>query len=110
MHCQFFNTKYSKDIIAKAKSNFIAGMDWKDIAQELDIALWKALPRYAGRNGAKESTYAQTVMRNRIINLKKATKRDKRAIDVHSILFSDLEDTIQGQIQLETSVSIFDLD
>jgi DNA-directed RNA polymerase specialized sigma24 family protein len=90
MNKQYYNNQYASDIEAKAKSNYIAGMTWEDVAQELDLALWIGLPKYQSRNGAGERTFAHTVMRNRIIDLKKATKRQKRQIDTRHLTFSEL--------------------
>lgn len=105
---QYYNQEYSADITAKAKTNFVPGMEWQDIAQELDIALWRALPKYQGRNQAKERTFAQTVMRNRIIDLKKAANRQKRQLDSYHLLFSQLEETPAGCTLLECARPIED--
>lgn len=101
----YYNQKYAADITAKAKSNFVPGMDWQDIAQELDISLWRALPKFQGRNQAKERTFAQSVMRNRIIDLKKAANRQKRQLDSYHLVFSELEETSGGRALLESAES-----
>jgi DNA-directed RNA polymerase specialized sigma24 family protein len=103
---QYYNHKYTKDITAKAKTNYVPGLDWQDIAQELDIALWRGLPKFQGRNKAKERTFAQTIMRNRIIDLKKAANRQKRMLDKDHVLFSELESTTRGIVLLETGRSV----
>jgi len=103
---QYHHEEYAADITAKAKTNFIPGMEWQDIAQELDIALWRALPKYQGRNQAKERTFAQTIMRNRIIDLKKYASRQKRQLDSHHLLFSELEETSAGRNLLENAALI----
>lgn len=100
---QYYNQEYAADITAKAKTNFVPGMEWQDIAQELDIALWRALPKYQGRNQAKERTFAQTVMRNRIIDLKKAANCQKRQLDSYHLLFSELEESPAGHSMLENA-------
>lgn len=97
----YHNNQYAADIEAKAKTNYIPGMAWEDIAQELDLGLWLGLPKYRGRNGANERTFAQTIMRNRLIDLKKAAYRHKRLADAHSLCFSELEATESGRAVLE---------
>lgn len=97
----YHNNHYAADIEGKAKTNYIPGMTWEDVAQELDIALWLGLPKYQGKNGAGERTFAQSIMRNRIINLRKAAYRNKRLANAHSITFSELELTETGRAMLE---------
>jgi len=99
----YHNNQYAADIEGKAKTNYIPGMTWEDIAQELDIALWQGLPKFRGSNGAKERTFAQAVMRNRIIDLKKAAGRQKRLLDSNHLLFSELETTPSGRASIETA-------
>ena len=98
----YYNNQYAADIEGKAKTNYVPGLTWEDIAQELDIALWLGLPKYRGSNGAKERTFAQTIMRNRIIDLQKAAYRQKRQSDAYSISFSELDNTNSGQILLKS--------
>lgn len=99
----YYNYPYTNDINAKAKDYLIPGMDWQDIAQELDIALWHALPKFRGLNQAQERTYAQRVMRNRIFDLHKAAVRQKRHIDSNHLTFSELEETEAGSWLIETA-------
>ena len=98
---KYYNNQYRADIEGKAKTNYIPGMAWEDIAQELDIALWRGLPKHQGRNGASERTFAQAIMRYRIINLKKAALRYKRLADSRCVTFSELELTEGGRAVLE---------
>lgn len=102
----YYNQAYANDITAKAKDYSIPGMDWQDIAQELDIALWIALPKFRGLNNAQERTFAQRVMRNRIFDLHKAASRQKRLLDSNHLTFSELEETEIGTWQLETAQPI----
>lgn len=92
MSMKFFNTKYQNDIIGKAKTTNIPNMDWQDIAQELDIALWQNLPKFKGLNNASERTFAITVMRNKIIDLSKFANRQKRLIDSYHLSLDELMD------------------
>ena len=99
----FFNDTYAADISAKAKTTLIPGLDWQDIAQELDIALWRGLPKYQGRNKAQERTFAQRVMRNRILDLAKSANRQKRYLDSNHLLFSEIEAWENGEAVLESA-------
>jgi DNA-directed RNA polymerase specialized sigma24 family protein len=100
MKC-YYNDRYTNDIEAKAKSTQLPGMTWEDVAQELDIALWLGLPKFSGRNGATERTFAQTIMNNRVRDLKKAAWRQKRLIDARHLDFADLEATETGKMALK---------
>lgn len=102
----FFNQKYASDILGKAKTTAIVGLEWQDIAQELDIALWKNLNKFQGRNNASERTFAIRIMRNKILDLAKGINRKKRYIDSHHLLFSQLEETVAGLSQLELAVPV----
>lgn len=106
MRINFYNQKYANDILGKAKSTTVTGFEWQDIAQELDIVLWKNLCKYQGKNNASERTFAVHVMRNRILDLAKGVNRQKRYLDSHHVLFSELEETESGQSQLDSAVPI----
>lgn len=103
---RFYNQKYTNDIVAKAKTSRVSGLDWEDIAQELDIALWKNLCKFQGRNNASERTFAIRIMRNKILDLVKSVNRQKRFLDSHHLLFSQLEETEVGLFQLESAVPV----
>ncbi|MGB9726691.1 MAG: sigma factor [Minisyncoccia bacterium] len=90
MSMRLFNTKYQDDILGKAKTYKISGMEWQDIAQELDIALWQKLGKFQGRNNASERTFAMKIMRNKIIDLAKAANRKKRLIDSYHLSLDEL--------------------
>jgi len=102
MRINFYNNKYAKDIVAKSKYYKVAGLDWQDIAQELDIALWKNLLKFEGRNSAKERTFAIHLMKNKILDLAKTAARQKRFIDSNHFVFSQLETTDEGQFLLDS--------
>lgn len=106
MRIHFYNQKYQNDILGKAKTTDISGLDWQDIAQELDIALWKNLNKFQGRNNSSERTFAQKIMRNKILDLAKAANRQKRKIDSYHYLFSQLELTENGQLLLDLALPI----
>lgn len=106
MRMRFYNQKYTNDIVAKAKTSRITGFDWQDIAQELDITLWKNLGKFQGRNNASERTFAVRIMRNKIFDLAKTANRQKRFIDSHHLLFSQLEETEAGLFQLESATPL----
>lgn len=108
MSINLYNQKYTNDIVGKAKTSHIAGLDWEDIAQELDIALWKNLDKFQGRNNASERTFAVRIMRNKILDLAKTVNRQKRFIDSHHLLFSQLEESEYGLFLLESARPIID--
>ena len=87
---RLFNSKYQNDILGKAKTYQISGMEWQDIAQELDITLWQKLSRFEGRNNAIERTFAIKVMQNKILDLAKFANRKKRWIDTHHMSLNEL--------------------
>lgn len=107
---QYFNQQFSVDITARAKTTNIPGMEWQDVAQELDIALWKGLPKFRGQNKAHKRTFAWKIMRNRILDLHKASDRQKRFLDSHHLLFSELELTMSGQRYLDSARPIWETD
>lgn len=80
---------FEKDIVAKAKTYSIPGMDWEDIAQELRLALWLNLPKFQPGK-ASERTFANRIMENKIKDLAKFTNRKKRWIDSHYISLDEL--------------------
>jgi len=87
---RLFNSKYQDDILGKAKTYNIPNMEWQDVAQELDIALWQNLSKFQGRNNASERTFAMKIMRNKIIDLAKAANRKKRMIDSYHLSLNEL--------------------
>jgi len=87
---RLFNDKYQDDILGKAKTSHIPNMEWQDVAQELDIALWKKLDKFQGRNNASERTFAIKVMQNTILDLVKFANRQKRRIDSYHLSLDEL--------------------
>lgn len=108
MRIKLYNSKYRKDIFGLASNSSIPGLTWEDIVQELDIILWRKLPKYRGENGAKERTYAITVMKNRVRDLFRSTTRQKRILNSFCLQFSEVEGTLGGGFALENAKSIFD--
>jgi len=102
----FFNTTYASLIEIKARTAIGTGLDPQDIAQELDVALWRGLPKFCGRNKASERTFAITIMNNRIRDLIKAAGRQKRYLDNNHLLFSEIEEWENGEMVLETAQPI----
>lgn len=90
MSMRLYNHKYQNDILGKAKTTRIPNMEWQDIAQELDIALWQKLSKFQGRNGASERTFAIKVMWNKITDLAKYANRQKRFIDSYHLSLDEL--------------------
>jgi len=103
MSMRLFNSKYSNDILAKAKTWRIPGLEWQDIAQELDIALWLNLQKFQGLNGANERTFVLRVLRNKLTDLFRNTSRRKRFIDTHHFTFSQLEQVEVTNSELESA-------
>lgn len=102
MRIRFFNHIYSDDILGKAWTFRIPGLDPEDIAQELDIILWQKLRKFRGNNGASERTFAVRVMQNRLLDLAKAANRKKRYGDSHHFVFSQLSAQEANQIGLDS--------
>ncbi|MCX6734506.1 MAG: hypothetical protein NTZ25_01185 [Candidatus Peregrinibacteria bacterium] len=81
--------RHEDDIVAKAKHFQIPGYDWEDIAQELRIALWRKLPKFLAKK-ASERTFADRIMRSRIIDLNRTANRQKRFLDNNHLSYEDL--------------------
>ncbi len=106
MRIKFYNQKYERDILWKAQTARIPGLEWQDVVQELDIALWKNLPKFQSRNGANERTFVITVLRNKLLDLVKSINRKKRRIDSYHLVFSQLEATDEGLYALECATPV----
>ena len=90
MSMRLYNSKYQDDILGKAKTSRIPNMGWEDIAQEFDIALLRKLPKFQGRNGATERTFAQRIMQTALIDLSRTANRKKRTIDSNHLSLDEL--------------------
>lgn len=82
---------FESNIVAKAKTNYVPGMDWEDVAQELRIHLWLKRDKYKTGRGASVKTYTMRVLGNKIIDLKRQANRKKRTLDTHCLLFSQID-------------------
>ena len=82
MEHDYITTLYHERILEKARNEGIPGYEPGDIISELYLALWKALPRFKGLNGAAQSTFAETVMRNKITDLARKAGTKKRTTEV----------------------------
>ena len=76
--------QFQDDIIAKAKTYQIPGMDWQDIAQEIYLQLWKVASRFNPLK-AGERTFVQRVAVNRVRDLARRTNAQKRYWDSHAV-------------------------
>jgi DNA-directed RNA polymerase specialized sigma24 family protein len=93
---------FQKDIVAKAKSNRIKGMDWEDIAQELYVHLLQSGGKYDPSRGASERTFVIRVITNKIRDLARAANAQKRYLDNNSLSLEELgeleDKNIEGAI------------
>jgi len=64
---------FESDIVAKAKSAHIPGMEWEDVAQEFRLALWLAERRFDPKR-ASARTFAVRIMNNKLIDLARRSK------------------------------------
>ncbi len=88
-----------KDICYLAHMNWGYGMDKEDVAQELRMHLWNKLHLYhPGKAGLR--TWAQRVMRMKLIDMSQGPKRSRR-----EILDSDRRAFIENDEQLYTMIN-----
>ena len=78
------------DIIGKARSFRIPGMDIKDVAQELRIQLWRKFHLFNPQK-ASFRTWTIRVIRNKLIDLHRRASTKKRG-GVEIIYFSELQE------------------
>ena len=102
----YYNDQFAKDIEGQARKTFIPGLDWQDVAQELDWALYRGMTKFKEGKGAGKRTYAMAIMRNRIKDLAKAAGRQKRFLDSNCLVFSEIETWENGETVLETAEPI----
>lgn len=85
LHFEDILQSLEPDIKAKSCRCRIAGMDSDDIAQELRIHIWQSIDKYNPKRGSIR-TWANTIMRNKIINLALAKKDPlDNALDINDI-------------------------
>lgn len=101
--------RYERDIVAKAKSTTIPGYDHQDIAQELMIALWQKLPKHDPKKSS-EATFAQLVMRSKLIDLwRKATSQKRILSNFHQSLESLVEQGVQQFTPILTNTPLWQI-
>lgn len=81
---------FKNDVVAKAKSTHIPGMDWQDIAQELFLHLLQNLHKYDPAKGASLRTFVVKISTNKILDLARRTNAQKRYWDFRALSFEDL--------------------
>ncbi len=82
MEHDYITTQYYLRIQEKAKYEHISGFTQEEIVDELYIVLFEAIPKFEGRNGATEKTFAEGVMRKKIIDLRRYAGTKKRKTEV----------------------------
>lgn len=87
---------YEKDIVAKAKSYFIPSMEWKDIAQELRLAVWLNNNKYNPERGGKR-TFVIRVIKNKLIDLARTANRKKRYIDNYHLSLNEMAEKAETE-------------
>ena len=97
---------YESDIVAKARTYEVPGMDWEDVAQELRIHIWKKRDRFDVSRGVKERTFVMSMLINKIRDLRKYSNRQKRHLDTYHLTFSQVEAFEFGEQLLEKAVPI----
>ncbi len=81
---------FQKDIEAKAKVSNIPGMRWDDVAQEIRLHLLKKADKYDPTRGASQRTFVNRVITNKIRDLVRAAKAQKRYADNYSFSLEEL--------------------
>lgn len=80
---------FQNDIIAKSKSAYIKGMEWQDIAQELNLHLWIKREKYNPEK-AGERTFVVRIITNKIRDLIRKANAQKRFADNNAISLEQL--------------------
>lgn len=81
---------FQKDVIAKAKSANVKGMDWQDVAQELNLHLFQNIHKYNPSRGAGPRTFVVKLITNKLLDLVRATNAQKRYLDYNCISLDEL--------------------
>ncbi len=82
-------SEFQKDIIAKSKSTHIPGMDWEDIAQELDIHVWQKRKKFDSAK-ASERTFVVRIITNKIRDMARRANAKKRTTDKNAVSLDEL--------------------
>jgi RNA polymerase sigma factor (sigma-70 family) len=80
---------FQRDIVAKAKTVKINGMDWDDVAQEINLHLLHNIQKY-NPSKAGPRTFVVRVADNRIRDLARRANAQKRYLDNHSLSLEEL--------------------
>jgi len=89
---------FQKEVKAKAKTYKIPGLDWEDIAQELNIHLWLKRDKYNPGRKASPKTFVQRILTNKLRDLARITKAKKRYIDYNHLSLEELMENKNFQI------------
>lgn len=69
--------RYGRTVRVRARPYFLAGGDSEDLIQEGMLGLLSAIRRYDEASGASFKTFAETCIRNRVLEAVKAASRKK---------------------------------
>lgn len=84
---------FENDILAKAKTYKIPGMDWEDVAQELRLAVWRARDKFNPKlAGAR--TFVVKVIINRLRDLARTAGRKKRYLDNNTSSLEEIREKL----------------
>lgn len=97
---------YESDIVAKAKTYEVPGLDWEDTAQELRLYLWLKKDRFDSKRGIKEKTFVMSILMNKIRDLRKYSNRQKRQLDFFHLTFSQVLAFEGGDQLLEQAIPV----
>jgi len=106
MRIRILSLPFDGEVVALAKASNIPLFDQEDIAQELRIAVWRALPKYASDRGAKPKTFVRNVMQNCLRDLVRFSSREKRRMDVEALSLDELLDGDDGERCVVLEISI----
>lgn len=99
--------EYEKDIIAKAKTYKVPGLDWEDVAQELRLHIWLKRDKFDPTRRVKEKTFVMSMLMNKIRDLRKHSNRQKRQLDIYHMTFSQVLAYEQGEELLDRAVPVY---
>ena len=75
---------FQNDIIAKSKTTYIKGMEWQDIAQELNLHIWTKRDKYNPER-ASERTFVIRLITNKIRDLARRANAQKRFAENNAV-------------------------
>ncbi len=89
---------FQKEVQAKAKTYKISGLEWEDVAQELNIHIWLNRDKYNPGRKASVKTFIQRVLMNKLRDLARRAKAKKRYIDYNHLSLEELMENKNFQI------------